>query len=545
MPEMPSSQNPLYEKLLSRVPSSSASPTPRVSASVVPWRRHSEGNIAEGSIEVYWVRRSPRLRFMGGWHAFPGGGLSRHDAPLTVHGVPQGTSPGTQSLAQPPGILHSNLPEDMLPGLVTCALRELFEETGLLLTLGDLPISAEDLDAGRRRLLEKDVSFADLLTSWEAQLDATELVFAGRWLTPPLAPMRFDNRFFLLPWSAAENPQPSIIDGELVEGEWICARAAIDQWRQSRVLIAPPILHILRVLAEDGPDDGLQRLREPLETCWGPMRHIEFRPGIHMLPVRTPTLPPATHTNTFLLGHREMVLVDPATPFEDEQGRLLQALHAAQEHGATIRAIWLTHHHIDHIGAVEKMRRELDVPVLAHASSEAPLARSGIRLDDTLQDGQRVELDGDPPCVISVHHTPGHTQGHLSFFMEEHGSLIIGDLVSALSTIVIDPPEGDMEAYLDSLKSMLELQPKLLFPSHGPAIVNAQGKLEEFHAHRLAREEQILDLWNKGVRGPGDLVKAIYTELPEMAHGIAERQVRAHLEHLTRRQAIERSASGG
>ncbi len=527
-------QMPLYEQLLSSLGTPPGPPKLRPSAAVVPWRLDDHGDV-----EVYWVRRNPALRFMGGWHAFPGGGLSRRDAALPLRGAPRGMAPEGRSPASGSAEIDQTLPQDLIDGLLACALRELFEETGLLLHCGAATVDPGALLEGRQSLLAKEVDFAALLERWQTELDAGPLHYAGRWLTPPLAPMGFDNRFFLLHWPMDRALQPTILEGELVHGEWIRAADGVACWRRSKVLMAPPILHLLRALAEDGPETGLPRLQRPQETFWGPMRHIEFRPGIHLLPVRTPTLPPATHTNAFLLGHRDMVLVDPATPFEDEQERLLAALQAAQQQGARLRAIWLTHHHVDHIGAVEMMRRRLDLPVFAHAASKAPLARLGIHLDGELRHGQRVVLDGDPPCVIAVHHTPGHTRGHLCFWLEEHGSLIAGDLISALSTIVIDPPEGDMGDYLASLEAMMKLQPRLLFPSHGPVILDAMGKLEEFHSHRLERERQVLSLWRGGERDTAAMVRSIYPDLPPMVHGIAQRQVLAHLQHLAQLEEIE------
>lgn len=529
-----SARTPFYEQLLNGLQASQGPPKLRPSAAVVPWRQ-TDG----GDLEVYWVRRNPALRFMGGWHAFPGGGLSRRDATLPVRGVPQGIEPQGRSPASGSPQLDRTLAANLIDGLVACALRELFEETGLLLHRGVDSVGPDALHEGRQRLLAKEVGFAALLAAWQTELDAGPLHYAGRWLTPPLAPMGFDNRFFLLHWPADRPYQPSILEGELVHGEWIRADHGVERWRRSQVLMAPPILHLLKSLAEDGPQASLPRLQEPRETFWGTMRHIEFRPGVHLLPLRTPTLPPATHTNAFLLGHRDMVLVDPATPFEDEQERLLEALQVARGQGATLRAIWLSHHHIDHVGAVERLRRELDLPVFAHGASRGPLAQLGIRLDGELQHGQRVVLEGDPPFAITVHHTPGHTRGHLCFLLEEHGSLIAGDLVSALSTIVIDPPEGNMGDYLASLEAMLELRPRLLFPSHGPVILDAMAKLEEFHSHRLEREQQVLALWQQGERDTAAMVRHIYPDLPPMVHGIAQRQVLAHLERLAAIEGIE------
>lgn len=474
---------------------------------------------------------------MGGWHAFPGGGLSRTDAVIEVASSPSGTSEDTFTSAEPAGEGAETLPRepDLVPGLVACALRELFEETGLLLAeevLAPESPAANRLPAARQRLLDGDADLATLIAEEGWTLAASRLRFAGRWLTPKVAPMRFDNRFFLLEWDAGRRPQPEIDGSELVHGEWISPTAALDRWRRGEIITAPPILHILEVLAADGPDAGLERLRDTRETHLGPFRRIEFRPGVIMLPLRTPTLPPATHTNAFLLGHRQAVLIDPATPFADEIERLRGALAAARGRGREIGAIWLTHHHPDHIGAVEILRRELDVPVCAHPLSAEPLARLGIRIDRELHDGDRVVLAGDPDLPVRVYHTPGHTRGHLCFYEENTGSLIAGDLISALSTIVIDPPEGDMDAYLDSLRRMAELAPRTLFPAHGPAVLAAVAKLEEFRRHRLDREAQVLAAWQGGKRHAAEMVADIYPEVPAAIHPIAARQVQAHLDRL-------------
>jgi glyoxylase-like metal-dependent hydrolase (beta-lactamase superfamily II)/8-oxo-dGTP pyrophosphatase MutT (NUDIX family) len=528
----------LYEQVLAAVRAMPPEKPPRPSASVVPWRRGRSG-----AVEVYWVRRSPQLRFMGGWHAFPGGGLSRADAAIDVAEAPRGASAATFTAAEPCGADAPEAP-DLVPGLAACALRELFEETGLLLAeevlAGGLDEAGERrLDAARRRLLAGAADFADLVAEQGWTLSASRLRFAGRWLTPKVAPMRFDNRFFLLEWDAARRPQPEIEGSELVHGEWIEPTAALGRWRRGEVIAAPPILYLLEVLAADGPDAGTGRLLDTRSACLGPFRRIEFRPGVTLLPLRTPTLPPATHTNAFLLGHRQAVLVDPATPFEDEIERLSGALAAAREQGLEILAVWLTHHHPDHVGAVEVVRRDLGVPVCAHPLAAGPLARQGISIDRELHDGDRVVLAGDPPLPVRVYHTPGHTRGHLCFYEENTGSLIAGDLVSALSTIVIDPPEGDMDDYLESLRRMAELAPSTLFPSHGPVVLAAVDKLEELRGHRLEREAQVLAAWRAGKRRAAEMVADIYPEVPASVHPVAARQVQAHLDRLEKLGALD------
>lgn len=520
----------LYEKLLADPLGFSAPPEkpPRVSASIVPWRV-GEG----GEIEVYWVRRSATLAFMGGWHAFPGGGLAKSDAALPVHGLPRGVAEGSTAALPPEALRLGDTEPDLVPGLVACALRELFEEVGLLVAYG-LP-AGFDLAAAQRAQLADGGQLALQLAESDALLDASRLVFAGRWLTPPFAPMRFDNRFFLLEWPRDETHQPEVIPGELASGEWISARAAYDRFLAAEVLAAPPILHILRVLAEDGPERGLPRLLVPSEADWGPMRKIEMRAGIAMLPVRTRTLPPAATTNAYLLGRGEAVLVDPGSDLPEEIDRLHAALGAAHaQDGRRPIEIWLTHHHPDHVAGAAEMQRRLGVPIAAHRATAERLAPR-LKVDRELADEQRIELAGGPSgdaMTFRILHTPGHAGGHLCFFEEEQGSLICGDLVAGIGTIVVDPPEGDMTAYLASLERMAALPPRTLFPAHGPAIEDAVGKLREYVAHRLRREEKVLDAWGQGLRSAKKMVASVYDDAPDAARMLAERQIEAHLVRL-------------
>jgi ribonuclease/clavin/mitogillin len=564
----------LYEAALRRLAAAAGGKVPpaRASASVVPWRRG--GAAGTGGIEVFWVKRAEALQFMGGWHAFPGGGLARTDAAIAVVGVPaaaeSGSAPRREGRAGVPA--GGGGEPDLAPGIAACAIRELFEETGVLLARRDrseVPGGAEEgrpasggtsamaapgtaaaaaaelaaLAAARQELLAGR-PFADVLAALGATPDATRLVFAGRWTTPPFAPLRFDNRFFLLEWPPDEAVQPAVVPGELEVGGWIDARQAWEQWWRGEILAAPPILHVLRVLHEEGPEAGLARLRDAAESWLGPIRRVELRPGVIVFPLATHTLPPAATTNAYLLGHGQAVLVDPGSRDPDENERLAAALAAAAREGRRLTAIWLTHHHPDHVGGAAWLRGRLGVPVLAHRLTAERLAGSpgaerAVPIDGELHDGQRVVLAGDPPLTIRVVHTPGHARGHVCFLVEGQRSLLAGDMVAGIGTIVIDPPEGDMDDYLASLDKLLALAPETLFPGHGPAIKDAAGKLREYVAHRLWREQRILAAWTAGRRRPAEMLPAVYDDVPKEAYPIAERQLLAHLARLERAGKLE------
>ena len=529
----------LYERALAARPAGApAARPPRPSAAVVLWRRG-----AGGALEVFWVQRAETLAFMGGWHAFVGGALAREDAGLEVAGTARGLDPGTAASA-PESLLDGlpELPPDLVPGLLAGALRELFEETGVLLAR-ELPLEAAvpaGLAAARRRLVAGEAGMAEVLAELGATLDASRLVYAGRWLTPPFGPLRFDNRFFLAEWPYGAAVQPEVEEGELAAGEWIEPAAALGRWRRGEVIAAPPVLHLLRVLAEDGPERGLPRLLDPREANLGPCRRIEFRPGFLAFPMRTATLPPATATNAFLVGHGETVLIDPGSGDPVELDRLHRALAAAlAAPGRRLAAIWLTHHHPDHVGGVEATRAAFGVPVLAHPATAERLAGRGLRVDGTLEDGREVTLAGEPPLTLRVVHTPGHARGHLCFFDAEGKTLVAGDLVAGVGTIVVDPPEGDMDDYLASLEKALALAPATLLPAHGPAVHHGAAKLREYLDHRLWREERVLAAWRAGLREPQAMLPTVYADVPPEAHPLAARQIEAHLNRLRRAGRLE------
>ena len=177
---------------------------------------------------------------------------------------------------------------------------------------------------------------------------------------------------------------------------------------------------------------------------------IDVAKGIVRVAARTPTLPPATHTNSYALGSREVLLVEPATPYDDELREWLAWARGITSSGRTIVGLFATHHHPDHVGGLDVMVRELGVPFLAHDETFARIQHEAASVR-RLSEGDEILLDGPEAMRLRVLHTPGHAKGHLCLHDEAEGSLVVGDMVASEGTILIAPGEGDMKVYLDEL----------------------------------------------------------------------------------------------
>ncbi|MFW2386848.1 MAG: MBL fold metallo-hydrolase [Polyangiales bacterium] len=264
-------------------------------------------------------------------------------------------------------------------------------------------------------------------------------------------------------------------------------------------------------------------------------------PTIQMLPVRTPTLPPATHTNTFLIGTGEAVLIEPATPYREEQDVMAEWIHDARIRGIEPVAILATHHHPDHVGGAMALRERLQLPLWAHAMTAQRL--DGIvEIDRLIQDGERIELDGSIPTSLTALHTPGHAPGHLCFTDEASNIMVAGDMVASVGTIIVEPTDGDMLLYLESLRKMSALEPAGLLPAHGDLIQQPQAVLNFYIEHRLMREQKVLDaLEGRGKPSrPRHLVAEAYADTPKAVWPLALRSIEAHLIKLEREGRVDK-----
>jgi glyoxylase-like metal-dependent hydrolase (beta-lactamase superfamily II)/8-oxo-dGTP pyrophosphatase MutT (NUDIX family) len=477
--------------------------------------------------EVFVVRRAEKLRFLGGFYAFPGGKVSSDD--LTI---PIADGPSELGVAEKP--------DDRC----ATAARELFEETGILAARrpdGTFPASGTVLDYLRRKLVAEEISFGQVLTRLSVVIHAKDFQFIGAITTPAFVPTRFDTAFFLV--RAPDNQVAEIWDGELDLGHWTTPSVLLDRWVKGECLVAPPTLLILGAIKDGRIEDFVSQTKTLAEAqSSAPVHSIYFTPGVQMIPLYTQALPPSTHTNAYLVGQESAYLIDPGTPKPEEQEILFHVLDARIRGGLNLKAIVLTHHHPDHIGAANACAARYQVPILAHRWTAQKLAGK-ISIASEIQHGDRLDLgtapDGTKPWFLEALHTPGHAPGHLVFYEPHYRILLAADIVSTLSSIVIAPPDGDLIQYLDTLKRLQDYDCRLLLPAHGSATPRYQHVLEESIAHRLKREQQLVAALDSTPRSVKDLAFELYKGLPEKMMRFAELQILAGLDKLRREGRVE------
>lgn len=229
------------------------------------------------------------------------------------------------------------------------------------------------------------------------------------------------------------------------------------------------------------------------------------------------TRAPTGETNAYVVGEGGGLLVDPAA----RDGELDAAVEADADHVA------VSHHHPDHVGAVASYANEFDLTTWALAGRTAAFeAATGVEPDRTFVPGGTIPAAGG----VGVLDTPGHAPGHVAFSVSD--GLLTGDLVVSEGSVVVGAPEGDMRAYLTSLRRVHARNPNRLYPGHGPAIDDPRETCARLVGHRLDRERRVLAAVREGNRTPTEIVEAAYEKDVSHVFELARATVIAHVEKL-------------
>lgn len=227
-------------------------------------------------------------------------------------------------------------------------------------------------------------------------------------------------------------------------------------------------------------------------------------------------------TGTYVVGRARPAVIDPGPDLPAHLEALMAALG-----GERPGAIVVTHDHHDHSPAAAALARLTGAEVVGAAPGPQGAGRDATyRPDRVLADGET--LSG-PGWTLAAVHTPGHTANHLCFRLLEEDALFTGDHVMGWSTTVVAPPDGDMAAYIASLRRVRALRPAALLPAHGPPVTRPGPFLDALIAHRLERERRVLQAVREGCGTPADIVARLYAGLDPRLNRAAAASVLAHL----------------
>ena len=518
---------------------------------------------ADHGLEVLMLRRAERdADARSGAAVFPGGVLDVRDREAHAFTVGPGDGAASARLGVAAGGLD----------YFVAAVRETFEEVGLLLARCDdgTGIDLLALQPWRARLQQGTVSAADFCRATGLTLDLSGLVYCSHWLTPPGSPKRFDTRFFMAP---APQGQQAVADGgEAQELMWltpaqalaperglkllpVTQRALQDLARHATVAAAlqaardlnqVPLIMPRRAVGLRGP-----RVVLPHELPYAEVARLDpqGRGDVHadLLPGRAVRLSPHTvritapnpgpmtgpGTNTYLVGAGKCwTAIDPGPLNEPHLQAILGALATLSGSPVgTLSQVLVTHTHNDHSPGAAALSAATGAPVYGRTAAHPQWQDTSFAPQRELQHGERLPLaDG---VTLRVIHTPGHASNHLCYLLEEERTLFTGDHVMQGSTVVINPPDGDMVAYLNSLTMLLDVELDWLAPGHGFLVAEPHAVLRALLAHRLKREAKVVAALQALGSAPIDaLLERVYDDVPAALHPMAQRSLLAHLRKL-------------
>ena len=465
----------------------------------------------ENGVEVLLGRRAESMRAFPGYWAFPGGGVSRtdHEGEAFVQNSTSGSSSS-----------------------VVAVVREMSEELGAVPNGSSVSVIDVEL---RKNILTDKLAFINALKDKTIALNTSELRHISSRTTPPFGPMQFENTFFHLHIGTQEFKPSTDLQTEFTALEWMRPSDMIERWKRHEIRVAPPVVTLLmeveRTLGHFG--GNMIETAADLQERQPGRRSILFAHGVEVVPVKTATLPPADHTNAYLVGdpNGEFVLVDPACRMREGMEDLAEAV---DRHRGELIAILFTHSHGDHIGDMDLLREAFDVPVWGSEYTSRT-----VHCDRILSDGEILQL-GCQEWTVLV--TPGHHPGHVCLLSE--AGLVAGDMVAGIGTILIPPGTGDMDVYIEQLQRLQQLEPHLMFPSHGPVIPLPDKTLSYYIKHRMERHQRVLDAVKSGHRTVSEISIEAYANTPDAHPGLAQDQTLAHLLSHERAGRVQQTSQG-
>ena len=518
-------------------------------------------------LEVLMTRRSMSASFAPGAYVFPGGGIDAAD-----------TAAHTQAKRRPKQ-------SDVHLTQAIAAIRESFEELGILLArhANGQMVNHDDIAA-----LDRKAPAAEFATQCHARgltLCADEVFVMAHWITDRDLPRRFDVPFLVARMPDAQTPVAD--EKEQFEPVWVRPAEALQRHADGNFFIIFPTIRTLERLQHFTDVDSVMNAcasEQPWFTScpragWmggKESRHMEHEPpfgelaltspdgqivhhldwqtdqavwllkNVQRLTAPNPGVMTGPGTNSYLVGDPDTgyLAIDPGPADHEHLDRLWRAA------GGNIRYIVCTHSHPDHSPGAQPLQALCEQhghkpPVLGLSSAPTARAASEFTPDRELNDGELLILQGKHIThTLRVVHTPGHAANHLCLVLEEDGLLFSGDHVLNGSTTVVDPPDGNMNDYLQSLDKLLQAceqdRIEFILPAHGYVLGNlwdqphdARACIEHLKAHRLKREAKILGVMQRHPEGTmDDWVKLAYDDVPPRLWPVAMRSLMAHVERI-------------
>ena len=542
--------------------------TPRPAATLIIVRDGEKG------LEVLLAEKTNKVNFAAGAFVFPGGAVDVDDKAGDLFELSLDLN--DQEASRRLGISRDGL------SYWIAALRESFEEMGLLFArradgnLFDPRALREPIETIRSRLERGEITFQNFLKKYQLSLATDELQYFSHWITQAGRPRRYDTRFFIARYPKEQNLSH---DGnELVSHLWVEPKRAIEKGNRGEISLMFPTLKTLEQLCEFSNVSealdfarslrpvppmnprisigvGGKKLLVPGDFAYAEVGKLDpdqkgtasrdIVPGVEVrlsnslvrITAPNPSVMTGPGTNSYVIGDTEVgfTIIDPGPNIPEHIQKLKDYC------GDKLRAIVCTHSHLDHSPAASRLRDEFDVPLVGMKAKFSDRQDDSFSPDLIAEDGVPLEVCGGGLVPI---YTPGHASNQFCYLDTNDRILFTGDHVMQGSTVVINPPDGDMADYFDSLEKLRDLSFDWIAPGHGFLMENPNEVIDRLIAHRKKREGKVLKAL--AVSGGGtlsDLVSHAYDDVSTELHRLAERSLLAHLLKLAREGVVSEENS--